>query len=672
VAVDIGGTFTDLVHEDPSGAVRAAKVLSTPSHFVGGVIDAVRQSGLAISEVDLFVHGTTAGLNAVLERRGARVALVTTRGFRDVYLIGRGQRPAMYDLRYHKPEPLLARAAIFEVDGRLAADGTEVSPIAEASVRATADAIRAGGFEAVAVCLMHAYVCPVHEQRVGELLGDELDVPVVLSHLVAPEWHEYERTSTTVMSAYMTPIMSSYIAELVRSLEAEGLGVPVYITQSNGGVMDAKVAARQSVLTLFCGPVGGVIGTQAAGSEIGLGDLISVDIGGTSFDVSIVRAGEKSLQSEFELQGLPILAPAVEVHTIGAGGGSLIRNVNGALRVGPESAGAAPGPACYGLGGMEPTVTDANVVLGRLPACQRLAGSMVLDPAAARQALLEVGRTFDLDAVALAEQALEIAHFAMAEAIRELTVERGLDPRDFVICAFGGAGGLHAAALAEELEISSVLLPALPGGFSAWGMLQSDLRHDSVQTFSCSLDGAAAEMPAVVDVLKARVTSLLDGCAVGGNAIRFDIAADLRYVGQEYALTLPLTATEVADFDMCAEVVAGRFHRAYNQRYGHASPGEPLEFVALRVAAVAALERAVVQDPRDVGNGADGTRPDGGRRASVRWGGRSMEAALHHRSELQRQVAGPVLVVEETSTTLVPPGWTAKPVTCGHLLLERQ
>jgi N-methylhydantoinase A len=666
VAVDIGGTFTDLVLEADDGShAWSGKVLSTPGRLVDGVVAAVRASGVAASDVSLFVHGTTAGLNALVERRGARVALVTTRGFRDVYLIGRAHRPDMYNLHYRKPPPLLDRASIFEVDERLAADGSELAPVDEASVRAAAAAIREGAHDAVAVCLLHAYANPSHERDVADLLSAELDAPIVLSHLVAPEWREYERTSTTVMSAYITPILKSYVEELAAALGREGLRVPVYITESNGGVMSAAIAGEKAILTLFSGPVGGVVGARAAGSALGLENLIAIDVGGTSFDVSVIRAGEAALQSEFELQGLPVLAPAVEVHTIGAGGGSLIRESFGRLRVGPESAGAAPGPACYGRGGDEPTVTDANVVLGRLPAAQRLAGTMPLDEEAARRVLGRVGESFGLDAVAVAEQALEIAHFAMAEAIRELTVERGLDPRDFVLCAFGGAGGLHATALADELEIDCVLVPAMPGAFSAWGMLQGDVRHDTVQTFYRSLDAAAPELSSVVETLKERLAGLLSADGAAGRLMRFDVAADLRYVGQEYSLTLPLAQAEVERLDDYTDGLAGRFHGAYQGRYGHASPSEPVEFVAVRVAAVAELARPGTRsDASGNGSEAAGTQ-------TVRLDGREVTAALYRRRDVARAVAGPAIVLEDTCTTLVPPGWTARPAEGAHLVLER-
>jgi N-methylhydantoinase A len=666
VAVDIGGTFTDLVVESEGGAsVSASKVLTTPERLVDGVIAAVRAARVDPADLELFVHGTTAGLNSVLERRGAKVALVTTRGFRDTYLIGRGHRPQMYDLHYTKPLPLLGREAIFEVDERLSADGSELQPVDEASVRGVALEIRDAGFESVAVCLLHAYADGSHERRVGELLQETLSVPVVLSHVVAPVWREYERTATTVLSAYITPIMSSYLEQLSSALHAEGARVPVYVTESNGGVMGAGVAADKSVLTLFSGPVGGVVGTRAAGEGLELGDLISADVGGTSFDVSIVRGGEPALQAEFELQGLPVLAPAIEVHTIGAGGGSLIRSVDGALRVGPESAGANPGPACYGLGGLEPTVTDANLVLGRIPPDQRLAGELPLDLAAARAALARVGDRLGLTPEELAEQALEVVHFSMAEAIRELTVERGLDPRDFVLCAFGGAGGLHATALAEELGIERALVPGLPGAFSAWGMLRGDIRHDAVQTFFHPLAQVDGDLRGAVDSLRGQVAGLMELDGVAADDLRFEVAADLRYVGQEYSLTLPLEAADVDDLNGRAEAVAGRFHGAYQARYGHASPSEPIEFVAVRLAAVAELRRPAAPAAAAAAGGDPG-------RSTVRLGGVEHEAAVHHRGSLEGPASGPAIVIEDTATTVVDVGWTVRPVPGGHLLLERR
>ncbi len=659
VAVDIGGTFTDLVVDDDEGKLRTSKVLSTPPHLVDGVIDALELSGTPADQLALFIHGTTAGLNALLERRGAPVALVTTEGFRDAYLIGRGHRPDMYDLKYRKPARLLDRSAIYEVRERLAADGSVVTPIDATSVDKAAQAIRAGGFEAVAVCLLHSYTNPKHEVEVKARLEQHLpDVSIVVSHEVAPEWREYERTSTTVMSAYVTPIMRRYLSDLHDRLKERGMKVPLYITQSNGGVMSSELAADRAIATLFSGPVGGVVGGRAAGQLIGEGNLISIDVGGTSFDVSLVRDGETSLQPEYELQGLPVLASAIEVHTIGAGGGSLIYEAGGRLNVGPESAGAEPGPASYGRGGTKPTITDANIALGRLPSQTRLAGRMALDREAAIRALESVGKRFGLDAIEIAEQALEIVHFKMAEAIRELTVERGLHPKDFVLCAFGGAGGLHAAALADELEIDRILIPAMPGAFSAWGMLQGNIRHDSVQTFYRPFENAGSDLEQSIDSLRAKVKQLLDADGVAATQMRFESAADLRYVGQEYTLTLPLAGSRIGGLD-------DRFHVAYEQRYGHASPGEPLEFVALRVAGIAELGKPSVAN----GKGPGRARPLD--HTDARIGGRAVRTALYERAHAPDRFEGPAIVMEETATTLVPDGWRARRAPGAQIWLER-
>lgn len=667
VAVDIGGTFTDLVVERDGGvSIAAAKALSTPGHLVDGVINVVGASETPVPEIELFIHGTTAGLNAFLERRGASVALVTTRGFRDTYLIGRGHRPQMYDLHYVKPTPLLDRSAIFEIDERMAPDGSVLREIDQAALREVADALRARGFGAIAVCFLHAYANPVHERVVAESLRDSLDLPVVASHEVAPVWREYERTATTVMSAYITPIMAKYVDELAAALSAEGLVTPIYITESNGGVMRAHTARSKAVLTLFSGPVGGVVGTQEVGRTLGYRNLISVDIGGTSFDVSLVREGGVSVQSEFELQGLPILAPALEVHTIGAGGGSLLREVRGALHVGPESAGASPGPVCYGLGGTEPTVTDANLVLGRIPSNQRLAGTMALDAVLARSALEALGNKFGLDAEAVAEEALQVVHFAMAEAIRELTVERGLDPEDFALCAFGGAGGLHGTALADELGIRTVIIPSLPGAFSALGMLHGDIRHDTVATFFRSLHEADGHLAEVVAPLELEIRKLFDLDDVSPDAVRFEVGADLRYVGQEYSLTVPLGPEEVAHTDIGAtRAIAQRFHSAYLERYGHSSPEEVIEFVAIRVTGIAVLRKPGSDDiPEPTGGTRLGT-------ARMRHSGKDLDVEVYRRDDLAGRLVGPAIVLEDTGTTVVDPGWSAARVAQGHLLLER-
>lgn len=658
VAIDIGGTFTDLVLETGSGSV-IAKALSTPDDLVRGVLDVLERADASLPEVDVFIHGTTVGLNAFLERSGGRVALVTTRGYRDAYLIGRGHRAEMYDLRYRKPAPLLERDAIFEVDERLSASGEVISPLDPNSVEMAGKAIAEGDFEAVAVCLIHSYVDPLHELEVRNHLREMLPgVPISLSHEIAPEWREYERTSTTVTSVYITPKVRSYLQQLSSALAERGLSSPLLITGSNGGAMTAERAADRAILTMYSGPVGGVIGSREAGRRAGHPDLICIDMGGTSFDVSLVRDGRVGMQSEFELQGLPVLAPAVELVSIGAGGGSLIYERNGGLRVGPSSAGSAPGPACYGRGGTRPTVSDANAVLGRLPASRKLAGSLTLDREAARRALQSVAGVFGISAEELAEQALDVTHFVMAEAIRELTVERGLHPRDFTIAAFGGAGPLHAAFLAEELEVERVIVPANPGVFSAWGMLQGDIRHDVVLTFYRRLDAPQLDLSEPIARLRDRACREMQADEEAQRRMRFEVNVELRYVGQEYSLPVPLPGMAADD------ALRAAFHDRYRRRYGHSNPQAPIELVAIRLTAVMEFDR-----------GAEGERAgeapeEDVARERVIFAGRAMDTPVVPRSLVGESLPGPAIVAESSTTTVIPPGWRASD-RGSHMILEK-
>ena len=659
IAVDIGGTFTDLVLESESGT-EVSKVLSTPDDLVEGVLDAVEQAGADLADVDLFIHGTTVGLNTFLERSGGRVALITTRGYRDAYLIGRGHRPEMYDLKYRKPAPLTERDSIFEVDERISASGEVLTPLDANSVEVVAKAIAEGEYEAVAVSLIHSYVDPLHELEVKELLKELLpDIPIIMSHDVAPEWREYERTSTTVTSVYITPRVRSYLRRLATALTDNGLTAELHITQSNGGAIIADSAADRAVLTLYSGPVGGVIGGREVGRQTDQPDLICIDMGGTSFDVSIVRGGEVGMQSEFELQGLPILAPAVELVSIGAGGGSIIHEKHGGLRVGPESAGSSPGPASYGRGGTQPTVSDANVTLGRLPKAQKLAGSLELDRQAAEDAMASVAEVFGLTAVELAEQALDVTHFVMAEAIRELTVERGLHPKDFAIVAFGGAGPLHAAFLADELEVERVIIPSDPGVFSAWGMLQGDVRHAAVSTFYRRLDQPYLDLHEPIARLKDRVCREMKVDDATRAEMRFEAIVELRYVGQEYTLRVPLLGT-VADDEFKAS-----FHSRYEERYGHCNPEAPIEMVAIRLTGILEFE-----------GGPGGSRSTGDGVSlevleEVVFDGRAIEVPVVTRSQLTGRLAGPAIVLEPSTTTVVPPGWVLWVGAEGHLVMER-
>lgn len=671
VGVDIGGTFTDAVAIDDDGNIRTAKALTTPGRLHDGVLVALEQVGVDWETLETLTHGTTAGLNAFLERRGAKVALLTTKGFRDVYELGRANRPDMYNVRYRPPTPLVRRRSIFEIDERIAADGTELVPIDEDEIRFLGKRL-ADTYDAVAICLLHSYVDPDHEQQVAKILRETgPGLSIVSSHEVAPEWREYERTSTTVISAYIAPIVKQYLAELEQRVAERGLRGPLRVMQSNGGVMTATVARGRPIQTLFSGPVGGTIASVAVAEdlrgELDVDRLICVDMGGTSFDMSLVVEGKAEVELQSELQRHPVLAPAVAIHTMGSGGGSVGHTEGGGLRVGPRSAGADPGPACYGAGGTEPTITDANLHLGRLPKEARLAGGMCLDKAAADRALISVGERLGLDATQMASGMIAVADAAMANAIREITVLRGIDPREFALVAFGGAGPLHALAIAEELDISRVIVPADPGVLSAYGMLQSDTRHDVVQSFYVRVaDLAPGDLEAAFGDLANRGRAMLHEDDVDDSVIELEPSADLRYSGQEYTVTLPLDLSKGAT--ALLDKLPQEFALAHESRYGHSNPGEAVEFVNLRMAAFGRIERP---KRRPLPESDGGTTAIAVGRA---WfGGNWMDVDIFRRGTLGRddRIIGPAIVLEDACTSLVLPGWNAAVSTRGHLLLSR-
>ena len=470
VAVDVGGTFTDfVVFDTETGRARIGKVLSTSADQARGVLAGLRKEVGALADMSSLVHGNTVGLNAFLERRGARTLFVTTDGYRDVLRLGRGDKDRLFVVRYKKPEPLVPVTDVETVRERLNFDGSVRTPLNEADVERIAERIVRDGIVTVAVCLLHAYRNAAHELRVRDILLARVpDLSVSLSHEVAPEWREYERSSTTVLNAYITPGVSRYLNTLTDKLREGGFPAAIHIMQSNGGVTTAAVARKLPVHSLLSGPVGGVIGGVTLAKELGRPNLLCVDMGGTSFDASIIVDGLPSVSTQATLERLPVLTPLVDIHTIGAGGGSIASVEAGGLRVGPESAGSEPGPACYRRGGTKPTVTDANALLGRIDPDYFLAGGMPLDLAAAARAIETVAAPLGLSPSAAASGILAIVNAKMADAMRTLTIHRGVDPRRFSLVAFGGAGPMHAAALAEELGIAEVVIPWAPGTFSAW------------------------------------------------------------------------------------------------------------------------------------------------------------------------------------------------------------
>jgi N-methylhydantoinase A len=655
VSMDIGGTFTDIVaYDEQAGTYAAGKAATTPRDLTEGVLAGLEQVVESPADIAFTVHGTTQGLNAFLQRRGERVLLLATRGAGDVYHIARGNRTRLYDVHFRKPRPLLPRADIVEIGGRLDYAGSELEPLDADAIRAAAARARDEGFGAIAVAFLFSYVNPDHELAAEAILREETrGVTVSLSHRVAREWREYERTSSAVVDAYTAPIVRRYLERLESELQTRGLGVPLHVMQSSGGIVTAESARELTLQTLLSGPVGGTMGGVALARLLDRPNLICIDMGGTSFDVSLIVDGQPDVSSEAELEGFPLLMPVVNIHTIGAGGGSLAYAETGGLRVGPESAGADPGPACYGQGGTQPTVTDANLLLGRVDETSFAGGRMTLDVDAARAAVEKLGEELGVGAPELAEGICDVANAKMAQAIRTLTVEKGIEPRDFSLVACGGAGPMHAVFLARELGVREVLVPRFPGAFSAWGMLESEVRKDASRAYYTPLAGVdRAQLADLLDDLEDEGFRGLADEGISRAAGRVEHALDLRYAGQEYTLTVPLeSAGEPRDDDFAAKL-SGRFDDAHQTRFGHANPGAPIEVVVVRSTALGDKGRA---EPIPL-EGAGAQFPSSSRR--VTFDRETHDALMVWRDDLPRdaEVAGPAVISEDTATTVVPPG----------------
>lgn len=666
VSADIGGTFTDIVYQDvATGRCGATKVLSTPDNpalaVLTGIEEVLGQEGV----LAFFVHGTTVGLNALLTRRGSKTALVTNENFRDIYTIQGNDRGEIFSIRWNKPEPLTPLEHTYTVAGRIAATGDELTPLRLADLDHLVEACSREAYEAIAVSLLFSFKNPAHEIAVGEYLRTRLPgLQVVLSHQVSPEWREFERTSTTVTDAYLAPVVRKYIATLQDEMgDRLPKGGTLHVMESNGGVMTAAAAAETPLQTLLSGPVGGAIGGKALSAATGRGNLICVDMGGTSFDASLVIGGLPSTSNEAKLEGLPIQMSVVDIHVIGAGGGSIAWTEAGALRVGPQSAGSRPGPVCYGLGGTEPVVSDANLVLGRLDGANFSGGQMTLDRSAATAALMRLGAQFGMDAEQMAQGVIDIVNAKMADAIRTITIRQGIDPREFSLVAFGGAGPAQAVALAEELEIGEVIIPVHPGAFSAWGMLQTDVRHDFKETLYSFWDQIEpGTIDAAFDRLAARGHKFLADEGISGNRVSFERAIDLRYSGQEYVLTIPLP-----DGPIDMDGVRADFDAAYARQYGHNSPENRIETANIRLAALGRLERPENAPPERVA-------PRPAREREVWFAGLPRKTAIIDRNSIAEGdvVSGPSIIEEVTSTTLLPPGWTARLIDGGHMSLKKE
>jgi len=662
VAVDIGGTFTDLVAASSGGEIRTGKALTTPGHLSTGVLEVLDQVVESGSDVEFFVHGTTAGLNALLEHRYAPIGLLTTKGFRDVYEIGRANRPAMYDLHYHRPAPLVPRRHRLEVIERMSPAGHAVTPLDEDSVTKAIDQLVAAGIQSVAVVFLHSYRNPAHEVQCERIIAARHPaVNVSLSHRIANEWREYERTSTTVVNAAIAPTVRTYLAELEDRLGQRGVTSSVHIMQSNGGMTTAARAREQPVNTLLSGPVGGAIAASNLARRAGSMSAIAIDMGGTSFDVSLCIEGKPLIAREAILEGQPLILPVIDVETIGAGGGSVAWESAGGLRVGPRSAGAEPGPACYGRGGTEATVTDANVHLGRVNPRYFLGGRMALHRKLAADALGRLARQLGLDEDHLAEGILDVINARMAGLIRQITVGRGLDPRQFTLVAYGGAGPMHAVFLAEELGIETVLVPHSPGTFSAHGMLEAEIRHDLVHPYFARWDRLdRAEVANATAKLASSAKQLLNEDGIPPTKAVLATSVDLRYVGQEHFLTLP-----AGNFD---DRVLKQFHLVYKKTFGHSNPGELVEVVNLRLTAAGTGGHA--RPNGSVPASGSGEPYD---RGPVRFRGTAAPTPRFRRQDLRvgHTITAPCIIDEESCTTVVPDGWLVTSEPKGWLAIRR-
>ena len=671
IAIDIGGTFTDFVaYDEVAGEYATTKLPTTPEDPSRAVLEGMKALSRSMERLGFVVHGTTVGLNAFLQRRGERVLLISTAGVGDLYHIARGNRMSMYNVHYRKPTPLVAMRDIVEVRGRLDFAGNELEPLDEGDVELAIERVRNEDFGAVAVAFLFSYVNSAHELRVAEMFAESLpDVSVSLSHRVAREWREYERTSSAVLDAYIAPTVRRYLGRFEQEARTRGLESDIHVMQSSGGILTARAARDRPLQTLLSGPVGGAMGGAGLARILERPNLICIDMGGTSFDVSLIADERPDVAPEVLLEGLPILMPSVNIHTIGAGGGSLAYEEAGGLRVGPESAGAVPGPACYGRGGTDPTVTDANVVLGRIDPSYFLGGGMSIDKDAADRSMDGLAEKLGLEKRKLAEGILDVINLKMAQAIRKLTVERGIEPRDFALVAFGGAGPMHAAFLAHELEIDEVIVPPAPGAFSAWGMLQTAIRHDLSQTYYAAAEGADLEqLDNSYVLLETEARDLLHAEGIGDRDIRMERLIDLRYIGQEHALQIALSPDEIRDGTF-VEDVSERFHSAHEARHGHANRGAPVEFVAIRLVGIGEIERAESRPLTDRPEGA----PTEHRRTAV-FGGRDQDTSVVYRADIVpgSPVHGPAIVEEPTTTTVVPPGFIASVEPRGSLVLARK
>jgi N-methylhydantoinase A len=677
IAFDTGGTFTDCVYLR-GGRLEILKVPSTPrkpSEAIAHALDRIRESSMDLGILEL-VCGTTVGTNALLQRKGGRVTLITTAGFEDVLEIGRQARPQLYNLLFEKPEPLVPQARRLGLRERLDSDGRALLAPSNAEIERIVRATVRSGADSVAVCLLFSFVNPAHEKMLAQALA-ATGLPVSVSHQILPEYREFERTSTTVVNAYLVPVMSGYLSEIESIAAGRSRSAPasskatktgsrpsrVRIMQSNGGIHSAGAAASEPVRTILSGPAGGVLGAHYVSAAAGFERIISFDMGGTSTDVALMESGSgetRATTSESVVAGMPVAVPMLDIHTVGAGGGSIARfDRAGALRVGPESAGAEPGPICYGHG-EKATVTDANLILGRIPESGLLGGTFKLDLSRARD-FLNRARGPMPSAEAFALGIVDVANAVMEKAIRVISVERGHDPRDYTLVAFGGAGALHACELAATLEIPRVLVPCFPGALSALGILRADVTKDLSRTVRFEVESAAGSKPKLLRAfaaleLEGRKQMRAEGFSI--SAVQIHRSLDMRYAGQSYELNVPFSGNFVS-----------AFHRAHEKRYGYFDGTRACEVVNIRARFTGHTPRPTL--PKLLPGGPN---PKNVLVANspVQFHGRRNMTAIYDRSLLHagNRIPGPAIVTEYSATSLIPPDWSGRVDRTGNLILE--
>ncbi len=693
LGIDIGGTFTDATLIDQeTGRTRIAKVSSTPHDpsiaFLRVTERILREAEVPPREVRYVVHGTTVATNAIIEGKIARTGFVTTEGFRDLLEIARQIRPSLYDLQFEKPKPLVPRYLCFGVPERLDARGEVLTPLDPQAMRAVAEELRLQGVEAVAVCFLHSYLNPAHEKLAGEILSEVLPEAVVsLSSEVAPEIREYTRASTTIINVRLRPLVGRYLQTIQDRLRAAGLEAELLVMQSSGGVFTFAAASEKPVFIVESGPAAGVIAATHLGGALGHRHILSFDMGGTTAKAGMVQEGAPRITKDYEVgataraghgsgrgSGYPIRTPVIDLVEIGAGGGSIAWvDSGGALRVGPMSAGADPGPVCYNNGGTQPTITDANLVLGRINPHNFLGGEITLDVEGARRAIREhCAAKLGMDVIAAAHGIVEIANAAMINALRLVSVQRGYDPRDFVLIAFGGAGPLHANRLAAELQVPTTIIPMSPGIFSALGLLVTDLKHDYATTLIQRTDSLDADrVEAAFERMEREGRAVLAREDIAEQDMQFARQVEMRYVGQSYELALPLPNHALTPADVAA--LLEQFHREHARAYGFSAPGEPTEFVNLRLTALGKITKPELHALKN-----KNPDPSAARRESrqVYFAERSgfVDCAIYDRYRLGAGavIPGPAIVEEFDSTTVIHPGYHARVDDYGNLLIRAE